>query len=100
MAPYSEYIKQEFRESLGYIRQDIKWLIKHDAGLNYTIALLIGCGCEMLVACGGDKNRLGEKVFADLLPSGEWQVLADRIYGALRDGPGAWLRYEASSRGR
>ena len=80
------YSKQEFAESLGYIRGDINWLIEHDSGLNYTIALLIGCGCEMLAACGGDKNRLGEKVFAELLPAGNWQVLADRLYGALRDG--------------
>jgi len=40
----------------------------------------------MLAACGNHKDRLGEKVFADLLPTGEWQVLANRIYGALRDG--------------
>ncbi len=80
------YIKQEFAESLGYIRGDIKWLIEHDSGLNYTIALLIGCGCEMLSACRGDKIRLGEKVFAELLPTGEWQLLASRVYGALRDG--------------
>jgi hypothetical protein len=86
MAPCPEHIKQEFHESLGYIRQDLKWLIEHDSGLNYTIALLIGCGCEMLAACESDRNRLGEKVFADLLPPGEWQVLADRIYGAVRDG--------------
>ena len=39
----------------------------------------------MLAACDG-KNRLGERVFADLLPTGEWQLLAGRIYGALRDG--------------
>jgi hypothetical protein len=80
-----EDLKQEFDESLGYIRQDIRWLIDHDSGLNYTIALLIGCGCEMLAALD-DKNRRGEKVFAELLPAGEWQLLAARIYGALRDG--------------
>jgi hypothetical protein len=40
----------------------------------------------MLAACSGDKTRRGEKVFAELLPAGEWQVLANRVYGALRDG--------------
>ena len=80
-----EYIKQEFAESLGYIRGDIDSLIKNDSGLNYTIALLIGCGCEMLAACSSENTRLGEKVFAEFLPT-EWQPLANRIYGALRDG--------------
>jgi hypothetical protein len=78
-------VKQEFAESLGYIRQDICWLLNHDSGLNYTIALLICCGCEMLAALK-DKNRRGEKVFAEILPSGGWQVLAGRIYEALRNG--------------
>ena len=87
MQEYSlAYIKREFAETLGYIRGDITWLIEHDSVLNYTIALLIGCGCEMLAACSGDKNRLGEKVFAELMPVNEWQVLAKLIYGALRDG--------------
>jgi hypothetical protein len=79
-------VKREFAESLGYIRQDIKWLIDNDSSLNYTIALLIGCGCELLAACRGDKKRLGEKVFAELLPAGDLQVLADRLYRALRNG--------------
>jgi hypothetical protein len=80
------YIKQEFAETLGYIRGDLRWLLDKDSGLNYTIGLLVGCGCEMLAACGTDGKRLGEKVFAELLPPGEWQILADRLYGALRDG--------------
>jgi hypothetical protein len=56
------------------------------AGLNYTVGLLIGCGCEMLAACAGDKKRNGEKIFAELLPSADWQLLAKRLYTALRDG--------------
>lgn len=79
-------IKEEFDETLGYIRQDIKWLLDKDSGLNYTIALLVGCGCEALAACRGDTKRKGEMVFAELLPSGELQILATRLYGALRDG--------------
>jgi hypothetical protein len=79
-------IKEEFDETLGYIRQDITWLLNKDSGLNYTIALLVGCGCEALAACLGDTKRRGEMVFAELLPSGALQVLATRLYGALRDG--------------
>ena len=78
-------IRREFDETLGYIRQDLRYLKQSD--LNYTIALLIGCGCELLAACAGDRRRLGERVFAELLPpSTELQVLADRLYAALRDG--------------
>jgi hypothetical protein len=81
-----EYIKREFAETLGYIRGDLRWLLEKNSGLNYTIGLLIGCGCEMLAACREDGKRLGEKLFAELLPPGEWQQLADRLYSALRDG--------------
>lgn len=80
------YVKAEFAVTLGYIRQDIKWLLDKDSGLNYTIGLLIACGCEMLAACAGDKKRRGKKVFAELLPSGDWQLLAERLYTALRNG--------------
>jgi hypothetical protein len=80
-------VKQEFAETLGYIRQDLQWLLEKKSSLNYTIALLVGCGCEMLAACAGDKKRRGEKVFAELLPATkELQVLAGRLYSALRDG--------------
>jgi hypothetical protein len=80
-------VKLEFDETLGYIRQDLRWLLEKQSSLNYTIALLIGCGCEMLAACGGDKTRHGERVFAELLPpTKELQALANRLYSALRDG--------------
>ena len=79
-------IKKEFDESLGYVRQDIRWLQKHDCGLNYTVALLVGCGCEMLAAARGDKKRRGERVFAQLLPPGDWRLLSDCLYTSLRDG--------------
>lgn len=82
---YSD-IKKDFDESLGYVRQDIRWLIAHDCGLNYTVALLIGCGCEMLAAGEADKKRRGEKALAQLLPAGDWQLMADVLYTALRDG--------------
>ena len=81
------FVKREFDETLGYIREDLRWLLEKRSSLNYTIALLIGCGCEMLAACTGDKKRHGERVFAELLPpTPELQVLADRLYSALRDG--------------
>jgi hypothetical protein len=79
-------IKKEFDDSVGYIRQDLRWLQSHNSGLNYTVLLLVGCGCEMLAAIGGDDRRRGEKVFAELLPAGDWRLLAARLYTALRDG--------------
>jgi hypothetical protein len=78
-------IKQEFDETLGYLRQDLRWLLDRQSSLNYTIALLIGCGCEMVAACACDKKRHGERVFAELLPR-ELQALANRLYSALRNG--------------
>ncbi len=79
-------VKQEFDETLGYVRHDLRWLLKHSS-LNYTIALLIGCGCEMLAASAGDRKRRGERVFAELLPAtDELQALASRLYSVLRDG--------------
>src|SRR5436190_17121147 len=79
-------IKSEFDETLGYIRQDIRWLLDHDSGLNYTIALLVGCACEMLADCRVGTKTKGQVVFSELLASGELRVLANRLYGALRDG--------------
>lgn len=79
-------IEGEFEETLGYIRGDLGWLIKNKPNLHYTVALLVGCGCEMLAACRDPRRRNGEIVFAELLPAGDWQVLATRVYGALRDG--------------
>jgi hypothetical protein len=79
-------IKVEFDETLGYIRGDLYWLVKNKPNLHYTLALLVGCGCEMLAACRDPKKRNGEVVFAELVPAGDRQVLATRLYGALRDG--------------
>jgi len=80
-------VRQEFDETLGFVRQDLRWLLEKRSSLNYTIALLIGCGCETLAACAGDRKRRGEIVFAELLPdTRELRVLAKRLYSALRDG--------------
>lgn len=79
-------VKREFDNSVGYIRQDLRWLKSHNSGLNYTVLLLVGCGCEMLASIRGDLKRRGEKVFAELLPGGDWRLLSARLYSALRDG--------------
>jgi hypothetical protein len=50
--------------------------------------LLVGCGCEALAACWAGAKRKGELVFAELLPPGELQFLANRLYSGLRDGLG------------
>jgi hypothetical protein len=79
--------KLQFDETLGYIRQDLRWLLEKRSSLNYTIALLIGCGCEMLAACRSDRSRRAEQVFAELLPpTKELQALAKLLYKALRNG--------------
>jgi len=75
-------IEQEFEESLGYIRNDIAELLRRNVGLNYTVALLIGCACEALAASDG---RHHHDVFADLL-DGEWRSLAKPLFNALRNG--------------
>jgi hypothetical protein len=50
-------IDDEFKRSLGYVRADIEWLIDRNSDLNYTIALLVGGGCEMLAAAEGETTR-------------------------------------------
>src|SRR5258707_8164326 len=79
-------IGKQFNESLGYIRNDITAIRHGQATVNYTVALLIGCGCEMLAAGRDDDRKHPEKILAELLPSGDWRVLAGRLPTALRDG--------------
>lgn len=78
-------VKKEFDESLGYLRNDITAIRQGKHTVNYTVALLIGCGCEMLAAGKGDRKH-PERILAELLPPGDWRLLADRLYTALRDG--------------
>ncbi len=40
----------------------------------------------MLAAAAGDKKRRGERVLAEMLPAGDWRLLADPLNTALRDG--------------
>jgi hypothetical protein len=80
---YAE-IEQEFKETLGYIRQDIAAIRKKDLGLNYTVALLICCGCE---AIAKHQGRPRHHVFTSLLPDQEpYKTLGKPMYEALRDG--------------
>ena len=78
-------IKKEFDESLGYIRNDVTAIRHGRHTVNYTVALLIGCGCEMLAAGRGDRKH-PERILAALLPPGDWRLLAPRLHTALRDG--------------
>lgn len=77
-------IEKEFEESLGYIRNDITWLCKNNSGLNYTVALLIGCACEALSDGGASPSK--EQILAELLPEGDWRSLAKPLFDALRNG--------------
>jgi hypothetical protein len=78
-------IKNEFDESLGYIKNDISALCRQDKTVNYTVALLVACGCEVLAEGWGDR-RQPHDVFAELLPDNDWKALAKPLYEALRNG--------------
>lgn len=77
-------IEKEFDESLGYIQGDIAEIRRVNKSLNYTVALLIGCGCEVLAAGRGDRKH-AEAVLAEML-DGDWKLLAGPIFNALRNG--------------
>jgi len=77
-------IRQEFDESLGYIRNDVTALCEDERrSLNYTVALLIGCGCEALADAGQYPSK--ERAFEELLPVA-WRPLAKKLYDAVRNG--------------
>jgi hypothetical protein len=78
-------IENEFDESLGYIKNDVSALCRQNEKVNYTVALLVGCGCEVMAEGRGDGKRPHE-VFAELLPPNDWKVLAKPLYEALRNG--------------
>ena len=52
-------IEKEFNETFGYVRQDIAEILKKNLGLNYTIALLVCCACEMLTWHREHEGRSG-----------------------------------------
>jgi hypothetical protein len=78
-------IEKEFDESLGYIKNDISALCRQNEKVNYTVALLVACGCEVLAVGRGDRKRPHD-VFAELLPTNDWKALAKPLYEALRNG--------------
>src|ERR1019366_8857841 len=78
-------IEKEFDESLGYIKNDIFALCRQNEKVNYTVALLVACGCEVLAVGRGDRKRPHD-VFAELLPANDWKALAKPLYEALRNG--------------
>jgi hypothetical protein len=77
-------IAVEFDESLGYIKNDIEALCHQNERVNYTVALLVGVGCEFLAE--GDGNKRPYEVFAELLPSEDWRTLAKPLFEAVRNG--------------
>lgn len=77
-------IEKEFRETFGYVRQDIAAIRKANLGLNYTVALLICCACQMLA---WHKDLEDDQVFTSLLPDTEaYQVIGKTMFEALRNG--------------
>ncbi len=83
--PYSA-ISSDFDETLGYIRNDIRAISGGTHTVNYTLMLLVGCGCEILATVRAGKKTKGYRVFKELVPTGEWRVLAGQLYNALRNG--------------
>ncbi len=78
-------IEKEFDESLGYIKNDISALCRQNQTVNYTVALLVGVGCEFLAEGRGDRKQPHE-VFAELLPTDDWKAFAKPLYEAVRNG--------------
>jgi hypothetical protein len=80
-----EDIEKEYEESLGYIKNDVSALCGQNETVNYTVALLVACACEVM-ATAAVKGMQPKDVFAGLLPDGDWKALAKPLYEALRNG--------------
>ena len=78
-------IEKEFDESLGYIKNDISALCRQNEKVNYTVALLVAIGCEVLAEGRGD-GKPPNAVFAELLPTDDWKALAKPLWEAVRHG--------------
>jgi hypothetical protein len=77
-------IAKEFQETFGFVRADINRLRESNLGLNYTIVLLICCGCEMLAF---HKDLKGHEVFALVLPEDDrFRPIGKMMWEALRNG--------------
>ncbi len=81
---FSLYIEDEFNETFGYVRQDIRAVLQKDLRLHYTIALLVCCACEMLAWHHG---RDQHQIFIALLPDTEhYKTIGKTLWEALRHG--------------
>jgi hypothetical protein len=77
-------IEKEFNETFGYVRQDIAEILEKNLGLNYTIALLVCCACEMLT---WHRDLSDDEVFTSLLPDTEpYKAIGKTLWEALRNG--------------
>ena len=80
-------IEKEFNATFGYIRQDIAAILMNDLGLNYTIALLVCCACEMLTWHRSLREDQAHEVFTSLLPNAEpYKTVGKTLWEALRNG--------------
>src|SRR5438477_12749128 len=77
-----EQIEQEFKETFGYVKQDIAKILDENLRLHYTIALLVCCACEML-AWHRDSNE--DEIFTSLLPD-SYKAVGKTLFDVLRNG--------------
>ncbi len=77
-------IYAEFKDSFGYIRGDIRAICSAKETVNYTVALLVGCACEMLAAARGDRKH-PERILEEILEP-QWRPLAACLSNALQNG--------------
>jgi hypothetical protein len=77
-------IEDEFNQTFGYVRQDIRAILRNDLRLHYTITLLVCCACEMLAWHQGVPEH---HVFTPLLPKTEhYRTIGKTLWEALRNG--------------
>ncbi len=77
-------IEKEFKETFGYVRQDMAEIRKADLGLNYTVTLLICSACQMLA---WHRDLKDHQIFTSLLPNDErYRLIGKTIFEALRNG--------------
>lgn len=80
-------IETEFNQTFGYVKQDISMILGVDLNLNYTIALLVCCACEMLTWHRGLRDDEACDVFTSLFPStGPYKAVGKTLWEALRNG--------------
>ena len=80
-------IEKEFKETFGYVRQDIAKILEMDLRLHYTITLLVCCACEMLTWHRNLKEEQAFEVFTSLLPDAEpYKNLGKTLWEAIRNG--------------